>query len=90
VNHQGTNGGSFRVDGVLRVYIMCMTRTNIEINDEYCSIVMSRFNLKSKREAVDLALRLLATETMSTEEALAMRGSGWIGDLDAMRASRVL
>ena len=67
-----------------------MTRTNREINDEYCSIVMSRFNLKTKREAVDLALRLLTTEPMSAEEALAMRGSGWIDDFGEMRASQVL
>ena len=51
---------------------------------------MSRFNLKTKREAVDLALRLLTTEPMSAEEALAMRGSGWIDDFGEMRASQVL
>ena len=32
-----------------------------------------------KREAVNLALRTLANEPMSLEEARAMRGSGWEG-----------
>ena len=38
------------------------------------------------RAAVDLALRRLAGDPMSRAEALAMEGSGWAGDLDALRA----
>jgi Arc/MetJ family transcription regulator len=34
---------------------------------------------------VELALRRLAGEPMSRDEALAMEGAGWSGDLDAMR-----
>ena len=68
---------------------MCMTRTNIEIDDVACAAVMKRFNLKTKREAVNFALNLLATEAMTLDEARSMRGSGWIGDLDEMRESRV-
>ncbi|MEM9035504.1 MAG: type II toxin-antitoxin system VapB family antitoxin [Actinomycetota bacterium] len=66
-----------------------MGRTNIDIDDELCARVMERFGLKTKREAVDLALRRLAAEPLALEEARALRGSGWEGDLEAMRESRV-
>ncbi len=62
-----------------------MVRTNIEIDDELVSKVMRRYGLTSKRAAVDLALRRLAGEPLSREEALALEGSGWEGDLAAMR-----
>lgn len=62
-----------------------MTRTNIEIDDELVAEVMRRYNLKTKREAVDLALRRLAGPKVTTEDILALRGIGWVGDLDAMR-----
>ena len=66
-----------------------MGRTNIEIDDDACAAVMARFRLTTKRQAVNLALRRLAAEPMSLEEARAMRGAGWEGDLDTMRAGRV-
>ena len=62
-----------------------MGRTNIEIDDELIERVMRRYQLPSKRAAVELALRRLAGEPMGREEALAMEGTGWSGDLDAMR-----
>lgn len=62
-----------------------MTRTNIEIDDRLVGRAMRLYRLRSKREAVDLALRRLVGEPMSREEALAMEGSGWAGDLDAIR-----
>ena len=65
-----------------------MTRTNIDIDDEACASVMRQYGLRTKREAVNLALRTLAVEPMSLEEVRAMRGSGWDGDLDEMRANR--
>jgi Arc/MetJ family transcription regulator len=64
---------------------MEMTRTNIEIDDALVERVMRRYRLSSKRAAVDLALRRLAGDPMTREEALAMEGVGWSGDLDAMR-----
>lgn len=70
------------------VYRWCMARTNIDIDDEACASVMRRFGLRSKREAVNLALRTLAVEPMTLQEALAMQGSGWEGDLYEMRAHR--
>ena len=51
---------------------------------------MRRYRLDTKREAVNLALRTLAAEPLGLAEARAMRGSGWQGDLDEMRASRRL
>ena len=64
-----------------------MSRTNIDIDDELIERVMRRYRLPSKRAAVELALRRLAGEPMSREEALAMEGSGWSGDLGQLRAA---
>ena len=59
------------------MYGRCMarTRTNIEIDDDHLGEVMRRYGLKTKTEAVDLALRSLASQPMTREEALAMRGA---------------
>ena len=65
-----------------------MARTNIDLDDEACEAVMERFHLGSKREAVNLALRRLASEPLEVEDARHLRGSGWDGDLDQMRSSR--
>ncbi|MGH2923429.1 MAG: type II toxin-antitoxin system VapB family antitoxin [Solirubrobacterales bacterium] len=62
-----------------------MGRTNIEIDDELIKRVMDRYGYRTKREAVDGALRRLDVTPATREEILAMRGMGWDGDLDAMR-----
>lgn len=67
-----------------------MTRTNVNIDDQACAEVMRRYHLATKREAINFALRTLAAEPMSIEDARALRGSGWDGDLDAMRSNRPL
>lgn len=73
-------------DTVVRlVYGLHMTRTNIEINERLIRRVMRRYGLTTKRAAVDLALRRLDLEPMSVEEALALRGTGWEGDLAELR-----
>lgn len=59
---------------------MCIARTNIDIDEELVARVMKRFGLRSKREAVDFALRQVDVKPMSTAEVLAMEGSGWSGD----------
>ncbi len=51
--------------------------------------VMQRYGLSSKRAAVNFALELASEEPMSLDEALAMRGTGWDGDLEAMRGGRI-
>jgi len=66
-----------------------MARTNIDIDDRACATVMRRYGLRSKREAVNFALRELAVE-IDVDEARALRGSGWDGDLEAMRGDRAV
>ena len=70
------------------VYGRCMSRTNVDIDDQACAEVMRRYRLATKREAVNYALRTLAAEPASIDEARSLRGIGWEGDLDAMRSSR--
>ncbi len=62
---------------------MARSRTNIELEDAYIEAIMDRFGVRTKTEAVDLALRHLAGQPMSREEALAMRGAHAIGKLPA-------
>jgi Arc/MetJ family transcription regulator len=64
-----------------------MGRTNVEIDDALIARVMRRYGLATKRAAIDLALRRLDLEPMSKEEALAMRGTGWVGDLEDLRGA---
>ena len=66
-----------------------MTRINVDIDDRACAEVMWRYRLATKGEAINLALRMLAAQTASVDEARALRGIGWEGDLDAMRSNRV-
>lgn len=63
------------------VYSTCMARTNLYINDELLELVIRRYNLRTKTEAVDMALRHLAGKPMTTSEALEMRGVRAIGDV---------
>ena len=70
------------------VYLRCMSRTNIDIDEEACDVVMQRYHLATKREAVNFALRTLAGEPLSLEKARRLRGSGWEGDLEEMRSAR--
>ena len=58
------------------VYNTCMARirTNIELDVASVATIMDRYGVRTKTEAVDLALRHLAGQPMSREEALAMRG----------------
>jgi Arc/MetJ family transcription regulator len=66
-----------------------MSRTNIDIDDAAYRAVMERYHLDTKRDAVNLALRKLAEEPLGLEDARALRGSGWDGDLDELRTGRV-
>lgn len=65
-----------------------MARTNIDIDEEACAEVMRRYQLKTKKEAVNFALKAVASEPLSLSEAKQLRGSGWDGDLDEMRKSK--
>jgi Arc/MetJ family transcription regulator len=66
-----------------------MTRTNIELDDQLIERAMTTFGIGTKRQVVQFALeRLLGGGPMSIDEQLAMEGSGWHGDLNAIRADR--
>jgi Arc/MetJ family transcription regulator len=54
---------------------MARVRTNIEIDEVYVQAIMDRFGVKTKTEAVELALRHLAGQPMTRDEALGMRGA---------------
>ena len=64
---------------------MSKVRTNIEIEDTYVQMIMDRYGVRTKTEAVDLALRHLAGQPMTREEALAMEGAQAIGQIPADR-----
>ena len=66
-----------------------MSRTNIDIDDELVERAMKLYGLRTKREAVDLALRRLVGGISQDPHRgmLELRGIGWEGNLDEMRAS---
>ena len=65
-----------------------MARTNIDLDDDACQAVMRRYRLATKRDAMNFALRTVAAEALDLDQARRLRGSGWDGDLDDLRASR--
>ena len=67
------------------VYPLHIMRTNVEIDEELVARVMQRYGLRTKRAAIELALKRLDIEPMTRDEALSMRGSGWSGDLAELR-----
>lgn len=67
--------------------VVCMARTNIDIDDDLIDRVRATYGLRTKREAVDFALRRLLVRPMDRVEALAMQGTGWEGDLDELRTA---
>jgi Arc/MetJ family transcription regulator len=69
---------------------MARVRTNIEIDEELVRIVMDRYAVHTKTAAVDLALRRLARQPMTREEALAMEGAGLIAELPPDHPPRFL
>ncbi len=62
---------------------MAKVRTNIEIEDDYVRVIMDRYGVHTKTDAVDLALRHLAGQPMAREEALALRGAQAIAEIPA-------
>ncbi len=67
---------------------MAKVRTNIEIEDDYVRVIMDRYGVHTKTDAVDLALRHLAGQPMAREEALALRGAQAIAEIPADVAPR--
>ena len=69
--------------------VSAMARTNADIDNAACAVEMRRYHLGTKREAINFAPRALAAEPLGVEEARRLRGSGWEGDLETLRTSRV-
>jgi Arc/MetJ family transcription regulator len=67
-----------------------VSRTNIELDDTLVEMAMQRYGLKTKREVVQLALERLVGGVMTKEQALAMEGVGWDGDLDEIRGKVII
>lgn len=57
------------------------SRTNIEIDDQLIDIVMRRYGVRTKTEAVHLALRHTAGQPLTTNEILSMQGAQLIGEI---------
>ena len=89
----GRRGGpvhSWYTSRARNVYLRCMSRvrTNIEIEDDYVRVIMDRYGVHTKTEAVDLALRHLAGQPMTRDQALALRGARAIGVIPLDTAPR--
>ena len=64
-------------------------RTNIEIDDQLMADTMKALGVRTKREAIDRALR--TTLQLQRQEAImGLWGLGWDGDLEAMRVDKPL
>ena len=71
------------------VYSVCMSRTNIDIDEGLIRKARKLTRLKTKRQIVDKALELLV-RSESRKGILRYYGSGvWKGDLRASRRNRV-
>ena len=64
-------------------------RTNIEIDDDLLADAMQATGARTKREVVEQGLRKLV-QLNRQRGLLALRGTGWEGDLDAMRTDKPL
>jgi Arc/MetJ family transcription regulator len=62
-----------------------MSRTNIDLDEAQVARVMRAYGLRTKREAVALALDRLLGGAEREGGMLEMRGTGWDGDLDTLR-----
>jgi Arc/MetJ family transcription regulator len=71
------------------VYDLCMSRTNIDLDDALVREAMRRFHLKTKKDAVTYALENLVGRPATSDFLRSVRGLGWDGDLAKMRSSRV-
>lgn len=65
-----------------------MSRTNIDIDDELMAAVMTASGQKTKRGAVEEAMRRYVRIKRQLEALENLRGLGWDGDLNEMRRDR--
>ena len=70
------------------IFLVYMSRTNINLDDNLVSKGLEITGLRTKRELVDLALRELLRKE-DQKNILALEGKfRWNGDLDQMRRGR--
>ena len=62
-----------------------MVRTNVVVDEELLDEVMERYGLRTKRDAIEFALRALTHSGDPSELIQRLEGSGWEGDLDSLR-----
>lgn len=62
-----------------------MARTNIDLDEDLVAEVMRRYGVKTKKDAVDLALRRLVGTPLTADFFHSLEGIGWDGDLDLLR-----
>ena len=72
----------------IEVYPTAMARTNVVVDETLIRRVMRIYRLRSKRAAIDFALRALVGDRRR-RDMLDLEGAGWEGDLARMRSSRV-
>ena len=73
---------------------MGMSRTTVTNDDQACAEVMRRYRLATKRQAINFALRTLAVEAASVDQARGLQGSvtleaGQMVDVVVLRESCV-
>ena len=67
------------------VYAMCMSRTNIDLPDDDIAELMRRFDLPTKKSAVEFALKRVLEMTDQMKALDDAFGIGWDGDVNALR-----
>ena len=65
-----------------------MGRTNIVLDDELLAETMRITGKRTKKAAVEEAMRRTIRNQMLKEAVESLRGVGWEGNLDAMRQGR--
>jgi len=61
-------------------------RITVVVDDEILARVMKRYGWRTKRDAIDVALRRAAGS--DPRDLLSLEGIGWEGDLKKMRRAR--
>lgn len=69
------------------MYGRCVARTNIDLDDDLVAEVMRRYACRTKKEAVDLALRRLVGTPLTKDFLLGLKGIGFGSDLDDLRGA---
>jgi Arc/MetJ family transcription regulator len=62
-------------------------RTNVVIDEKLITRVKKLYGLRTKREAIDFALRAVAGNA-DPKGLMSLWGIGWEGDLEKMRGTR--